>query len=205
MEERHANPSIMDDKAETVILVDEEDAVLGFGPKLDTHRAGRLHRAFSIFLFDTEGQTLLQKRADTKYHSPGKWANTCCGHPRPGEPIAAAARRRLGEELGVDADLQFGFQARYTADLDQGMTENELVHVFYGLCASAIEPNPSEVSEVLYASLDSVRSGHTVNHDSSAAWLRHYLDHHFDALTRIQNKIAGRAAQERAWPKAATN
>src|SRR5205085_8951 len=111
-----------------------------------------LHRAFSIFIVDERGRILLQRRSAKKYHSGGLWANSCCGHPRPGEPTVAAARRRLAEELGLVAPLTFGFFSRYRADLDGGMQENEFVYVYFGPPTGAPEPDPAEVSEVEFAS-----------------------------------------------------
>lgn len=177
----------MDDSLENVILVDEDDQELTVGPKLETHIRGELHRAFSIFLFDKHGRTLVQKRAAQKYHSAGKWANTCCGHPRPGENIAKAAHRRLGEELGLNANLRFGFQTRYTAELDGDMIENELVHVFYAALDAAPFLNPNEVAEVMSIDLDDLRIGSTIPIDSQAAWLRHYLNAHFGELEALRD------------------
>ena len=117
---------------EQLILVDERNRAIGSGGKQAIHRSGLLHRAFSIFMVDQQGRILLQQRSPRKYHSGGLWANSCCGHPRPGERTISAARRRLGEELGLDDALAFGFFARYRADLDHGMHENEFVYVYFG-------------------------------------------------------------------------
>lgn len=95
---------------ERVILVDRMGREIGTEEKLKAHREGKLHRAFSIFIFNTVGELLLQKRSKTKYHSGGLWTNTCCGHPRPGESHYDAARRRLNEEMGFDCDLTGLFQ-----------------------------------------------------------------------------------------------
>src|SRR5262245_60091810 len=105
---------------ERLILVDERNRAAGVGGKNAVHRKGLLHRAFSIFIVDDKGRLLLQKRSATKYHSGGLWANSCCGHPRPGEPTVTAARRRLAEELAIEAPLTFGFFSRYRAALDGG-------------------------------------------------------------------------------------
>lgn len=184
----------MNDSLESVILVDEQDRELTTGPKLDTHIRGELHRAFSIFLFDEQGRTLIQKRAAQKYHSAGKWANTCCGHPRPGENIADAAHRRLGEELGLDANLTFGFQTRYIAELDGDMIENELVHVFYATSTASPLLNPNEVADVMSLDLEDLRAGDTVPVCHQAAWLRHYLDAHFDELKGLRDAaLTGRS------------
>jgi len=131
---------------ERVILVDEADRELGAEEKLAAHRnGGRLHRAFSVFVFDDDGQLLLQRRADGKYHSAGLWSNTCCGHPRPGEEVTDAARRRLFEEMGFDCPLERRFSFEYKAELENGLTEHELDHVLVGRFAGNPNPDPSEV------------------------------------------------------------
>src|SRR5215470_5924207 len=132
----------MDD--EQLILVDEGNRATGSAGKTAIHRAGLLHRAFSIFIVDERGRILLQQRSPKKYHSGGLWANSCCGHPRAGERTIAAARRRLGEELGVTGDLAFGFFARYQTPLDHGMHENEFVYVYFGALKSQPNPHPDE-------------------------------------------------------------
>jgi isopentenyl-diphosphate Delta-isomerase len=131
---------------ERVVLVDTADNEVGTAPKLQAHRTGDLHRAISVFVFDAVGRMLLQRRAEGKYHSGGLWSNTCCSHPRPGEPVAAAARRRLREEMGMDCELEPAFTFVYRADLDGGLTEHELDHVFVGTTDDSPEPDPDEVS-----------------------------------------------------------
>ncbi|MEM1147974.1 MAG: isopentenyl-diphosphate Delta-isomerase [Pseudomonadota bacterium] len=177
--------SISLDISERVVLVDEGDSQIGIGAKLETHQSGALHRAFSIFLFDAAGRTLVQKRALHKYHSGGKWANTCCGHPRPDEPINTAARRRLGEELNMRTSLTMGFVARYRAELDGQMIENEIVHVFHGRAQAPARPNPDEASDVQFVDLEDLRDGRTIPVAQQTAWLRHYLLHHFDELQAV--------------------
>src|SRR5688500_18881082 len=98
---------------ESVLLVDPRDNIIGEAPKLQAHREGKLHRAISVFLFDPDGRILLQRRAEGKYHSAGLWSNACCTHPRAGETTHAAAQRRLGEEMGIDGDLDFQFSFLY--------------------------------------------------------------------------------------------
>ncbi|MGB3627272.1 MAG: isopentenyl-diphosphate Delta-isomerase [Henriciella sp.] len=181
--------TVSSDTSERVVLVDEGDTELGTAPKLDTHRRGELHRAFSIFLFDRRGRTLIQKRAPQKYHSGGKWANTCCGHPRPDEPIARAAKRRLGEELGMSAELTPGFISRYRAELDGEMIENELVHIFYGIAGSEPAPNAAEASAVDFVELAELKAGSAIPVSHQTAWLRHYLEHHFEALLDIRHRL----------------
>src|ERR1041384_1067698 len=117
---------------EQVVLGDERDLEVGAGEELAVHRSGTLHRAFSIFVFDHAGRVILQRRAGGKYHSAGLWSNTCCGHPRPGEPVETAAHRRLREEMGFDCSLAWSFTFTYRAVLDRGLTEHEVDHVWVG-------------------------------------------------------------------------
>jgi isopentenyl-diphosphate Delta-isomerase len=132
---------------ENVVLIDEEDAPLGEGEKLDVHRSGALHRAFSVFAFNARGELLLQRRALGKYHSGGLWTNTCCGHPRPGESTADAARRRLFEELGISCgELRPAGVLRYRAEIAD-LVENELDHLLVTEVTDEPDPNPEEVVE----------------------------------------------------------
>jgi isopentenyl-diphosphate delta-isomerase len=132
---------------ENVVLIDEEDAALGEGEKLDVHRSGVLHRAFSVFAFNAGGELLLQRRALSKYHSGGLWTNTCCGHPRPGEATADAARRRLGEELGIGCgELHPSGVLRYRAEIVD-LVENELDHLLVTDVSDDPVPDPDEVVE----------------------------------------------------------
>ena len=176
---------------EQLILVDERNRAIGVAGKDAVHRKGLLHRAFSIFLVDERGRLLLQQRSRQKYHSGGLWANTCCGHPRPGERTVTAARRRLKEELGVDSTLSFGFFSRYRADLDRGMHENEFVYVYFGALQSQVRPDPSEVAEVDF--LDVRDIGRRLKQDPSsfAVWFRHYFQNHGAEIARL----AGRASR----------
>lgn len=129
---------------ERLVLVDEEDREVGIAGKLAAHEGGLLHRAFSIFVVNGAGELLLQRRATSKYHCGGLWSNTCCGHPRPREPLVAAARRRLREEMGFDCALTHASTVRYRLALDGGLVENELDHVFVGRWDGAPSPDPRE-------------------------------------------------------------
>src|SRR6185503_10093666 len=111
-----------------VILVDENDNEIGSCEKMEAHRQGWLHRAFSIFIFNSRGEMLLQQRALDKYHSPGLWTNACCSHPAPGENLAEAAGRRLEEELGFTTGLEKLFDFIYRADFENGLSEHEFDH-----------------------------------------------------------------------------
>jgi isopentenyl-diphosphate Delta-isomerase len=177
---------------EPLILVDERNRALGTAGKEAVHRAGALHRAFSIFLVDPRGRILLQQRSPRKYHSGGLWANSCCGHPRPGERTLAAARRRLNEELGVRDPLAFGFFARYRADLDNGMRENELVYVYFGRLLSAPKPDPDEVAQVELASLRQIEQRMRDEPQSFTYWMKHYLAQHRAQIARCAKEAARR-------------
>jgi isopentenyl-diphosphate Delta-isomerase len=169
---------------EMLILVDEQNRRIGAAEKLDAHLRGLLHRAFSIFLVDGKGRLLIQKRFSGKYHSGDLWANTCCGHPRPGERTRVAAVRRLDEELGLYADLKLAFRARYEAPLDHGLTENELVYVYFGRLEGEAVLNPLEVSETQLMPLTDLIADARANPASYAYWLRHYLEHHAAEIRR---------------------
>lgn len=130
---------------EQVILVDEQDNELGTMGKLEAHQQGILHRAISVFIFNDQRELLLHQRASTKYHSGGLWTNTCCSHPRPGEKVEDAAVRRLNEEMGLVCSLTKAFDFTYRAQLDGGLTEHELDHVFIGYGNTDPQPDPAEV------------------------------------------------------------
>ena len=142
------------ENTEFVILVDEQDNELGTMEKMEAHEKGLLHRAFSVFLFNDEGEILLQQRAFSKYHSGGLWTNACCSHPRSGESTLDAAHRRMKEELGMDCDITEQFSFIYNKKLDKGLTEHELDHVFMGKFNGEFELNPEEVNTVKYISTD---------------------------------------------------
>jgi isopentenyl-diphosphate delta-isomerase len=177
---------------EPLILVDEGNRALGTAPKEAIHRAGLLHRAFSIFMVDGKGRIVLQQRNPRKYHSGGLWANSCCGHPRPGERTLTAARRRLEEELGVSEPLSFGFFARYRADLDHGMQENELVYVYFGRLRSPAKPDPAEVVDLDFAGVREIARRIRDEPDAFTYWMRHYFQNHRTEIARYAAETAGR-------------
>jgi len=175
---------------EQLILVDEGNRAVGAAGKTAVHRAGLLHRAFSIFLVDDRGRTLLQQRSKAKYHSGGLWANSCCGHPRPDERTLSAAHRRLNEELGVASDLSFGFFARYRTELDHGMQENELVYVYFGLLRAPAQPDPAEVSKIEWLTLNELARRIRRKPGAFTVWLRHYVESHMTEIKRHTGKVA---------------
>lgn len=175
---------------EELILVNARNRAVGRGEKRAVHAAGLLHRAFSIFLTDSAGRILLQRRSPAKYHSGGLWANSCCGHPRPGERTRPAAGRRLGEELGAAATLTYGFRACYRTELPNGMVENEIVYVFFGRTPARLAPNPDEVSAVKQMTLAELQADIARHPRRYAYWLRHYMKNHYAAIDRGVKRAA---------------
>lgn len=135
-----------------VILVNEEDEILGEMEKMEAHRKGELHRAISVLIFNSKGQWLIQQRASQKYHSPLLWSNTACTHPMYGESTEEAAHRRLKEEMGMKSSLKKMFSFQYRAELDKGMIEHELDHVFFGETDTFPQINNEEVEDYRYIS-----------------------------------------------------
>ena len=140
----------MDHRFQQVVLVNEQDEEKGTMEKMEAHRKGALHRAFSIFLFDSKGNMLIQQRAAKKYHSGSLWTNTCCSHPYPGEAVEEAAARRLFEEMGIATALTHAFSFLYRAEFDNGLTEHEYDHVFTGVYEGEINANSDEVASYTY-------------------------------------------------------
>jgi len=155
---------------EEVILVNEFDEPLGVMEKMEAHRKALLHRAFSVFIFNSKGEMLLHRRAMTKYHSGGLWTNACCSHPRPGEDTCQAARRRLFEELGFTTDLEKIFDFTYKSVFDNGLTEFEYDHVFVGNYEQAIHPNPEEVSEYHFLSPEAIKADLVAQPERYTSW-----------------------------------
>ncbi|MFD9906681.1 isopentenyl-diphosphate Delta-isomerase [Streptomyces sp. NPDC059063] len=164
---------------ETIMLelVDEDGRTIGTAEKLAAHQApGQLHRAFSVFLFDEQGRLLLQQRALGKYHSPGVWSNTCCGHPYPGEAPFAAAARRTFEELGVSPSLlaEAGTVRYNHPDPESGLVEQEFNHLFVGLVQAELRPDPEEVGATAFVTAPELAERH--EKDPFSAWFMTVLD-----------------------------
>jgi isopentenyl-diphosphate delta-isomerase len=172
----------MDDSAELVVLVDEADGVIGTAPKLDAHREGRLHRALSVIVRDRQGRILLQKRQAAKYHSGGLWTNTCCSHPRPDEPVALAAGRRLDEEMGFACGLRPLVTVTYRADVGNGLIEHELVHVFGGQYSGAVRPDPREADGYDWVTPEALRADLALVPQRYSVWFRKYCAEHWDLV-----------------------
>ena len=180
------------ESAEKVILVDENDQEIGAEGKFEAHLNPRRHRAFSIFIYNSQGHLLIQKRAMCKYHSKGIWANTCCGHPRPQEDVKEAALRRLYEELGFKTPLTFLQTVKYDVTLDNDMREKELTHVFHGVYEKTFTPNPNEIMEIKWIDPHELRTNMEQNPENYAAWFLYYAQNHFEGLflPKVDLKIA---------------
>ena len=157
---------------EQVVLVDEHDNEVGTMEKIEAHEKALLHRAFSIFVFNDAGQMMLQKRALSKYHSPGLWTNTCCSHPRPGESLEEATRRRIAEEMGFECKMHEVFSFIYKAAFDHGLTEHELDHVFMGLHNGDPLINPDEVEEWKWIDVDDLLKDIDQFPDKYTVWFK---------------------------------
>ena len=157
---------------EQVILVDQSDCQIGVMEKIEAHRQGILHRAFSIFIINNESELLLQQRAINKYHSGGLWTNTCCSHPKPGDSTDQAAKLRLQEEMGIACDLNPVFQFNYKAKLDNGLTEHEIDHVYLGKFNGVPVVNEHEVSDWKYASIPAIQKDLENNPRVYTSWFK---------------------------------
>ncbi|MDE1850251.1 MAG: isopentenyl-diphosphate Delta-isomerase [Candidatus Micrarchaeota archaeon] len=161
-----------------VMLVDEKDNPIGTMEKLAAHQNGAtLHRAFSVCLFNSKGETLMQQRAMHKYHSKGKWSNTCCSHPMVGESILDASRRRVREELGIECgELQDAFSFIYKVEVGDGLTEHEYDHVVFGRYDGPVRPNPEEVMDYKWAPLEELQRDIKSHPENYTGWLRIAID-----------------------------
>lgn len=167
---------------ELVILVDRNDNQIGLMPKMEAHEKGLLHRAFSVFVFNTENELLLQQRALDKYHSPGLWTNTCCSHQREGENNIAAGKRRLQEEMGFQTDLKEVTSFIYKAPFDNGLTEHEFDHILIGNYNDSPNPNPDEVADWKWVPLDDVASDIKQYPEKYTAWFQIIFDKFYNHL-----------------------
>ena len=157
---------------EHVVLVDETDEVLGTMEKLEAHKKGVLHRAFSVIVFNSQGELMLQKRASGKYHSGGLWTNTCCSHPRINEPTEVAARRRLLEEMGIDANPTFKYKFIYRAELDKNLIEYEYDHVFTAVFDGTPQLNKEEAEDWRFIPISKLREDIEHNPSSYTEWFK---------------------------------
>ena len=171
---------------EYVILVDEHDAPLGLMEKLKAHEQGALHRAISVLIFNSDSELLLQRRALSKYHSPGLWTNSCCSHPRDGEEVLAAGERRLVEEMGMAAKLQPLFHFRYRAEFENGLIEHELDHVMVGYFEAEPTINPEEVAAWKWISLEELKQDLSRKPENYTVWFKIIFDRFYNHIKQIQ-------------------
>ncbi len=162
---------------EHVILVDTHDQPIGTMEKLEAHQKGLLHRAFSILLFNSHGELLLQKRASSKYHSGSLWTNTCCSHPLPEENIEEATQRKLFQEMGIQVPLDFAYKFIYKATLDHNLVEHECDYVFIGQFDGVPVANPAEVEDWKFMDLTSLREDIRENPDQYTEWFKLIMRH----------------------------
>ena len=171
---------------ELLILVDENDNEIGLMDKLSVHQKGLLHRAFSVFIFNSNNELLLQQRASGKYHSGGLWSNTCCSHSIHSELIEDSVVRRLKEEMGIEAETQFQFKFLYEAFFENGLTEHELDHVYFGTSDEKPKLDSSEVMNWKYITLENLTKEISVNPEIYTAWLRICLP---EVRSRYEEKL----------------
>jgi isopentenyl-diphosphate Delta-isomerase len=155
-----------------LILVNELDEPIGVAEKMEAHQKGLLHRAFSVFIFNTAGEMLLQQRAISKYHSGGLWTNACCSHPYVAEDVQAAAQKRLMEEMGFTTNIKPAFQFTYKAQFDNGLTEYEYDHVFVGNYEGIISPSADEVEDYCYKSIGQIEEDLTTHPQKYTEWFK---------------------------------
>ena len=169
---------------EKVILVDENDNQVGVMPKLEAHQKGLLHRAFSVFIFNSKYELLLQKRASSKYHSGGLWTNTCCSHPREGEETLDAANRRLIEEMGIQTSLRKVHDFIYRAELDNDLTEHEFDHVFYGVYNEDPLINKDEADDFKWIDMNSLNKDIKTNANNYTVWFKIAFKYFYNYLKK---------------------
>ena len=157
---------------EYVVLVDENDQPIGQMEKQAAHVTPHLHRAFSVFVFNSKGELLLQQRAFSKYHSPGLWTNTCCSHPRDGETVTEAASRRLMEEMGMQCELREVYTFIYKAPVGQGLTEHEFDHVLIGRNDAIPNINAEEVASWKYMNLNDLEKDIELHPEHYTEWFK---------------------------------
>jgi isopentenyl-diphosphate delta-isomerase len=155
-----------------VILVNEQNEAIGKMEKMEAHRKAQLHRAFSVFIFNSKGEMLLHQRALNKYHSGGLWTNACCSHPSPGEETLVAASRRLKEEMGFNTNLREAFHFIYKAGFENGLTEYEFDHVYIGVYDGPVKANADEVKDYCFKPMDAIDTSLITHPQKYTPWFR---------------------------------
>ena len=175
---------------ENVILVNENDEQIGLMPKLEAHEKAVLHRAFSVFILNSENEIMLQQRAHHKYHSPLLWTNTCCSHQRNGETNIQAGSRRLFEEMGFKVELKELFHFIYKAPFDNGLTEHELDHVMIGYYNDAPVINPDEVESWKWMKIEDVKKDMEIYPELYTIWFKIIFDEFYHFLEESRSPLA---------------
>lgn len=157
---------------EYIVTVDEMDREVGAIEKIKAHKEAVLHRAFSVIVRNSKGEILLQQRYHGKYHSPSLWTNTCCSHQRVGETLEQSIHRRMKEEMGFDCDVREVFHFLYKAEFDNQLTEHEIDHVFIGEYDGVVNPDPMEVENIRWMTVDALRQDMKENPDQYTVWFQ---------------------------------
>ena len=169
-----------------LILVDNDDNIVGYADKFRVHQEGLLHRAFSLFIMNQNNELMLQKRAANKYHSAGLWANTCCSHPLRSEDQQQAIHNRIMFEMGFDCELSELFRFTYYAELDHGMIEYELDRVYHGNYEGKPTPNPDEVSDWRWMNIEALKKDLKENPEQYVYWLKEAFDEFYEKIKVVE-------------------
>ncbi len=181
--------AVVSDESENLMLVDEQDKFTGYASKRECHDGGGLlHRAFSLFVINSDGYVLMQQRSREKRLWPAYWSNSCCSHPRKGESMTVATRRRLRDELNIETPLEFVYKFSYQAEFGETGSENELCHVYLGRANDAVVPNEHEISAIRFVAADSLLREFDASPEQFTPWFKmewlSLADEHRDALSR---------------------
>ena len=168
-----------------VILVNKNDKKIGLMPKMEAHKKGALHRAFSVFIFNNKNELMIQKRNINKYHSPGLWANTCCSHQKDGESNISAGKRRLLEEMGFCVELNEIGSFIYNVGVDNGLIEHELDYILVGKYNGNVKINSDEVDNWKWMSLDNIKDDVRKRSKNYTEWFKIIMDNYYTQLKKI--------------------
>ena len=159
-----------------IAVVDTGDNIIGYKDKMEVHKKGLLHRAFSVVVINSSGEWLVQRRAAKKYHSAGLWANTSCSHLRDGEEMNSAVSERLRLEMGIDAKPYYAGTFHYIAQFDNGLTENEIDHIYVTRWDGVPVPNPAEVMDWRWMTTALIEKELSGNREKWSAWFPYIFD-----------------------------
>ena len=169
---------------EKIVLIDENDNIIGYEEKYITHQKGLLHRAFSVFIVNGD-KMLIQQRNKNKYHSGGLWSNACCSHQREGEELIEAIHRRMKEELGIDCEIKELYHFIYRTTFDNGLSEYELDHVFLGEYAGEIYPDEQEIEQTKWIDMEELSQDMKKNPEGYSYWFKEALPEVLGAISDV--------------------